>query len=230
MSSRLVPRLHVVTDDAVLARSDFVAAARRVLRAGGADLAFHVRGPHTSGATVYEKADALLEVAEESGVRLVLNDRIDVMLGLGHDGWRRPGVHLGRRSLPADVARQLVGWETLMGCSTHNPGEAEKAVAGGADYVFFGHVFATPSHEDQSEAGLDGLAAAVRTGGDVPVVAIGGIDTLRVDEVLSVGAYGVAVLRGVWDAAAPEDAVRDYISILVRASGSAGEAAGKGGS
>ncbi|NNL29833.1 MAG: thiazole tautomerase TenI, partial [Gemmatimonadetes bacterium] len=58
--------------------------------------------------------------------------------------------------------------------------------------------------------------------GDLPVVAIGGIEPSRVDEVVGAGAAGVAVLRGVWDVPAPEDAVRDYISALAHASGSVG--------
>lgn len=223
MAPRLIPRLHVVTDDSVLARANFVSIARSVLREGGRELALHIRAPHTSGATVYETAEELLEVANESRACLQLNDRVDVMLGLGHDEeGKRSGVHLGRRSLPAAAARGLVGRDTLMGCSTHDRGEVEKAVAGGADYVLFGHVFATPSHEDESESGVDGLAAAVRAAGDVPVIAIGGIGPLRVDEVVSAGAHGVAVLRGVWDAPAPQEAVRDYISALARSIGRRG--------
>src|SRR5207244_193882 len=74
-----------------------------------------------------------------------------VALAVGADG-----VHLGGGSVPADVARRLVGPGALIGVSTHAPGEAPAD----ADLAFFGPVYATPS-----KGGAQGetrLAEAVR--------------------------------------------------------------------
>jgi thiamine monophosphate synthase len=49
---------------------------------------------------------------------------------------------------------------------------------------------------------------------DCPVVAIGGIDPARVPDALAAGAYGVAVVRGVWDARDPAAAVRRYAEAM----------------
>lgn len=206
--SRRLPRLHIVTDDAVLARPGFLDDARRALGSGGADLALHIRGPHTRGAEVYRISAVLAEDAEASASLLVVNDRVDVALSLG------VGVHLGRRSLPVPSVRRMVGDGTTVGCSTHDVGEVAEGGRGGADYVFFGNVFVTPSHPGRPGAGVDALASAAEAARGIPVLAIGGVTTSNVGELLGAGAWGVAVLRGVWDAREPEGAVSDYISAL----------------
>lgn len=216
MTARSVPRLHVVTDDAVLGRSDFESLAGEILRAGGVHLALHVRGPHSTGSTVYRKTVALVEVARASGALLAVNDRVDVAMAVGADA-----VHLGGRSLPCSVARRLVGSDVLMGCSTHDETEIAEAVADGADYVFFGHVFPTPAHDESEGTGAAGVAAVLDAAAGTPVVGIGGVVPSRAGELLGVGAHGLAVLRGVWDAETPEEAVSDYISALGRWRGGA---------
>lgn len=231
MSRRAVPRLHIVTDDDVLARRGFVSLAERVLRAGGPGVALHLRGPHTSGAVVYQVAVALSEVAGEAGAVLVVNDRVDVVLGLGSRAGTAEGVgvHLGRRSLPPRVARAMVGEETLVGSSVHGVDELDEALEGGADYVVFGHVFPTRSHPGKPATGVQAIRACARAAGQVPVLAIGGIGVREVGECLEAGAHGVAVLRGVWEAPAPEDAAKDYISALARRPKRAGGGKESGG-
>ncbi len=208
-SAEALPRLHVVTDDSVLARPGFREDARAVLEAGGPEVALHVRGPHAAGAAVYALTRALLGVAEQAGAWLVVNDRVDVALALG-----LTRVHLGARSLPCGEARTLLGGRGVIGCSAHDPQELEGTTAAGADFVFFGNVFATASHPGRPGTGLDGLAAAVKGAGSVPVLAIGGVDTERIDDVWIAGAHGAAVLSGVWSASDPAARVRGYISAL----------------
>ena len=45
----------------------------------------------------------------------------------------------------------------------------------------------------------------------IPVIAIGSVTPARVAEARDAGAAGVAVLRGVWDAPDPAEAVREYL-------------------
>jgi thiamine monophosphate synthase len=63
--------------------------------------------------------------------------------------------------------------------------------------------------------GLEGLAATLGRVEGFPLVAIGGIDPARVPEVLGTGAYGVAVVRGVWEARDPAAAVKRYLEGMV---------------
>lgn len=224
MTSRAVPvpRLHVVTDDDVLARPDFVECARRVL-AAGPDVALHLRGPGTGARRVWEIARAL-RPGPRPGPRggrwegrpqaaVLVNDRVDVAcLVEAH------GVHLGERSLPASVARTLLPAGSLLGVSVHGPRAAASAAEEGADYLMVGTIFPTPSHPGRAGAGPD-LIHDIAEAGSPPLLAVGGVTPGRVAPCLRAGAHGVAVLRGVWDASDTERAVAGYVEALAVASG-----------
>lgn len=192
----------------MLARGGFEQRARAVLGAGGPGMALHLRGPRTDGATLFALAAALLPEARRVGALLFVNDRLDVALAAGVDG-----AHLGQRSLGVRTALALVGPETWLGTSVHDADEALAAREDGADYAFLGTIFDTPTHPDRKGKGmgLEGLATAAGRVRGFPLVGIGGIDPARVPDVLAAGAYGVAVVRGVWDARDPATAVTRYL-------------------
>ncbi len=189
----MIPRLHVVTDDRVLARSDFRRRAREVLEAGGPNLALHLRGPETAGRVVFEYCADLEGPARSAGALLMVNDRVDVALACG-----LPGAHLPGRGMPTRDARALLGREVVLGRSVHDVDEARRAEAEGVDLLLLGTIFSTASHPERPGAGVD-LVGRVRTRTRVPLVAIGGIDETRVGPVREAGGDGVAVLRAVWD-------------------------------
>jgi len=197
----------------MLGRGGFEARAADVLGAGGPDVALHLRGPRTDGATLFGLAQALLPAARRSGTLLFVNDRLDVALAVGADG-----AHVGHRSVGVRVARDLLGDRCWLGASVRDATEAARATAEGADYVFLGTIFATPSHPGEAGMGLEGLTAvAGTTAKQFHVVAIGGIDAARVAEVLGAGAYGIAVVRGIWDNRDPAAAVGLYKDAIASA-------------
>jgi thiamine-phosphate pyrophosphorylase len=202
----------VVTDDAVLDRDHFLPAARSVLEAGGAHVALHVRGPRTGGRALFAVTETLRSDAERTGGRLVVNDRIDVAMALGLDA-----VHLGARSLGPTEARRLLGSEAVVGVSCHDPSEVDDAVDCGADYVFVGTVFETASHPGRAPLGADGVSAIARAHPTASVMASGGIDPARARALSRAGVGGLGVLRGVWDAAHPGDAVMGYLDAFTGA-------------
>ena len=203
----MIPPLHVVTDDVLLARSDFLLSARRVLAAGGRRLALHIRGHATPGERIYGLAADLKAAASAAGAFLVANDRVDVALAAGLDG-----VHLGRLSMAPAVVRPLLREGTWVGVSVHDPEEAQAAGAD-ADYLVMGTVFATASHPGRTGSGLAGVAH-VRAVVSLPLFATGGVTAERVPEVVAAGAQGVAVLRGIWSRDDPAAAVADYLRVL----------------
>jgi thiamine-phosphate diphosphorylase len=205
--SRPLPRLHAVTDDALLGRPDFPELARSVLTAGRERVALQLRGRGTSGARLYELAAALRPAARAVGALLLVNDRVDVARVVDLDG-----VHLASQSLPPVVARQLLPPERWVGLSVHDPVGA-RAAAEHADYLVVGTVFATPSHPGRTGAGPE-LVARVRAAASLPLLAIGGIGPERVPEVVAAGASGVAVLSGIWGAPDPGAAVTEYLRRL----------------
>jgi thiamine-phosphate pyrophosphorylase len=202
-----LPRLHAVTDDDVLARPDFIERARAALAAGGGRFALHLRGRRTTGARLYGLAALLCSEAREAGALLLANDRVDVARAANLDG-----VHLGRAGLPPVVARGLLPAGSWIGASVHDESGA-RAVAGDADYLVVGTVFASLTHPGRMGAGPE-LVARVQAATTIPVLAIGGITPERVAEVVAAGASGVAVLSGIWGAAEPGAAVRGYLRSL----------------
>ena len=206
---RVLPPLHVVTDDAVVARPDFLERALLVLEWGGPHLAFHLRAPRTSGRRLFDLARALLPRAIDENALLLVNDRVDVALAVGADG-----VQLGGRGIGIADARRIVGPKPWIGASVHSGGEARSAASGGADFVMAGAVYATESHPGQPGAGLGVIEDAAAAG--LPVIAIGGITPERVGEVMAAGAAGVAVIRGVWEEGDVGEAVRRYLRAMGR--------------
>lgn len=208
-----LPRLHVVTDDAVLARPDFRAVAAAILEGAGGNpppvLALHVRGPGTSGRAIFDHVQALLPVARGYATLLFVNDRVDVALATSPDG-----IHLGRRSLHPRDARSLLGSDPWLGASAGSADEVGDLTREGADYTFLGTIWPTASHPGREGSGPGALASAVERAGGRPVLAIGGVTPERAREVRAAGAWGIAVLGGVWNAERPADAVARYLEAL----------------
>jgi thiamine-phosphate pyrophosphorylase len=199
----------VVTDDCVLARDSFIDDAAQVLAGGGSALALHIRGPRTTGRSTYRIAAALLPKARQSGATLLVNDRVDVALILGVDG-----VHLGRRSLPPTVVRDLVGHGALVGTSVEGSSGWRADSFEGADFAFVGTLFPTESHPGATCMGIEGLPSVVEAAGSLPVIGIGGICVDRVSSVLRAGAYGVAAIRGIWSQPDLGLAVQEYLGVI----------------
>lgn len=204
MKSDRIPPLHVVTDDEVVGRGDFLDRARRIVEAGGAAVAFHLRAPRGSGRRMYDLAASLREMVADAGALLIVNDRVDVALAAAADG-----AHVGARGMAAADARWLLGPNRLLGVSVHSVDEARDAMGGGVDYVLAGTIWDTPSHPERRGVGI-GLIGEIAALG-ISTIAIGGVTPARVAEARDAGAAGVAVIRGVWDAPDPADAVNEYL-------------------
>jgi thiamine-phosphate diphosphorylase len=199
-------RLHVVTDDDILARPDFTDVVRQLFQAHGHAVAVHVRGPGTPARRLLAAAQSLVEAAAASGGTVLVNDRIDVASAAGAHG-----VHLRETSIPPADARTLVG-RRLLGRSIHEV-DGVAAVARWTDFLFLGTIYPTASHRGVQAAGV-GAITALAAATDVPVLAIGGILVERVTEVVAAGAHGVAVIRGVWGAADPVESAAAYLRVL----------------
>lgn len=143
-------------------------------------------------ASISSKTEAAREKASS---RILVNDRLDVALAA-----QAGGVHLGEKSLPPEEAQRLVRTldrekNFLIGVSCHSLEAAKAAERGGADYLFFGPVFATPSKAAYgAPQGLKRLGEVCRAVA-VSVLAVGGITLENAAACLSVGASGIAAIR-----------------------------------
>jgi len=165
--------------------------------------AVQLREKDLSAGELLPLAKELRAITRRYQAKLLVNDRIDVALAVDADG-----VHLGGHSLPASVARRLLGPERLIGVSTHHLDEIEVAARAGADFVTFGPVFATPSKAVYGPpVGLAALCAAC-TAGPLPVFALGGIHAGHLSQLQTSGIQGLAVISAIIAALNPEDAAR----------------------
>ena len=156
----------------------------------------------------------------DCAARIIVNDRVDVAVTEGADG-----VHLGESALPvADVAKwvkrtafgvvvsdqgaasqfpvQACG-DFLIGASSHSLESAKAATHDGADYIFFGPVYPTPSKAKFGDPQGVKTLAAVCSAVSVPVIAIGGITLENAGECIAAGAAGIAAIRLFQDASDP---------------------------
>ena len=153
-----------------------------------------IREKNLEGRPLFNLVSAAVAAVRGSGVKLLINDRLDVAWAAGAGG-----VHLGENSLPiADVVRATrhSGPEDfLVGASCHSPEAAARAAREGADYILFGPVFATPSKAAfGAPQGLARLAEVCR-GVSIPVLAIGGITAENAGACKEAGAAGIAAIR-----------------------------------
>jgi thiamine-phosphate pyrophosphorylase len=142
---------------------------------------------------------ATFSAKRASAVRVLVNDRLDVAIAE-----RAGGVHLGEKSLPVGEAKRLVESAVrkqaldesfLIGVSCHSIEAAAAAERDGADYIFFGPIFSTPSKAalgaPQGMARLMEVCRAVA----IPVLAIGGITLDNAESCIAAGAAGIAAIR-----------------------------------
>ena len=182
-----LPRVYALTDTQLSGLSHAEQVA--LLSAGGASL-IQLREKRMLALEFYEQARAAVVVAERSGVRLIVNDRVDVAIAVGAGG-----VHLGQDDLPPAAARKLLGETAIVGYSTHNVDQALEAVTLPIDYLAIGPIFQTTTKTDTSPVlGLEGLRAVRSAIGDFPLVAIGGITHTNARNAVEAGADSVAVI------------------------------------
>lgn len=211
-----IPRLHLVTNDLVIAAAGFVDRASAVLDAYGPAVALHLRGHASTGAGLYRLAVPLARAAAAAGALILVSDRVDVALAAGC------GVQLGRRSIPVPGARRLLGPRAVVGYSAHEAGEAASMVGAGVDFVVLGTIWSSASHPGEPAAGTPLIAAAAEAMAAtaptdavaMPIVAIGGVTPERVREAMTAGAHGVAVLSGVWGAGDAVTAAMGYLGAM----------------
>ncbi len=202
-----LPPIYPITDTRLSALS--IPEQVRQMASGGARFV-QVREKTASSRDFFAAAAEALRIAHENGVRLIINDRVDIVMLLGADG-----VHLGQEDLSPVEARRLLGEKAVIGYSTHTLAQAAEAVKLPIDYLAFGPVFQTSSKENPDPVvGLDLLARVKAVAAGLPLVAIGGIDEGNLTGVLAGGADSVAMIGAVSRGPDPIDSnVRTLLAI-----------------
>ncbi|HEX8185825.1 MAG TPA: thiamine phosphate synthase [Blastocatellia bacterium] len=201
-----LPKLYPITD----ARISGMSHARQVerLAEGGATF-IQLREKHASPREFYAEALKAIQVARRLGVRVIINDRVDIAMAVGADG-----VHLGQDDLPPEKARALLGENRIIGFSTHNLKQALGANSAPVDYIAIGPAFETSTKEKPDPTvGLERISE-IRRNTSKPLVAIGGITLERARAVIEAGADSVAVISDLYSDGEIAGRTRKYFDLL----------------
>lgn len=182
-----LPEIYPITDTTISGLSHLEQVKK--FAEGGAQF-IQLRDKYFSPREFYASAQAVMEFAKPRGIKVIVNDRVDIALAVAADG-----VHLGQDDLLVANARKLLGERAIIGFSTHSLAQAISASLLPADYIAIGPVFSTQTKEDPDPViGLETVKAVRREIGNMPVVAIGGIDRRTYLSVLEAGATSVAII------------------------------------
>ncbi len=194
---RPLPRLHAVTDGAVLALEDLPIRAA-ALAAVGSALAIHVRDRAAPAGVLVQRTGRIQRLAAPPEAAVFTSARLDIAAALATQG-----LHLGQADLrPTEVRRTLAGrWRGWVGVSVHSAEQARAAQDDGADYLMAGNIFETGSHPGRPARGLGFVEEVAQLG--LPVIAIGGLTAERAGLARDAGAWGVAAISALWYADDP---------------------------
>jgi len=158
-----------------------------------------------------ELAQAVQHVTKRYGMKLFINDRLDICLAIDADG-----VHLPASGIPAFVARNILGDRKWIGVSCHTWTEVRRAEEEGADFALLGPVYDTPSKRSFGPplgvSAFQQIGLATR----IPLFAVGGIRKERIAHVISARARGVALISEVASAPDVQACCRELLQELAR--------------
>ena len=185
-------RLYLITPPKIDDLAGFGRALSEALDAGDV-AALQLRLKDVSDDVIATAVAALLPIAQEHDVALILNDRPDLAARLGCDG-----VHVGQEDASYDEARRLVGSDRIVGVTCHDSRHlAMEAAEAGADYVAFGAFFETATKEAPTHAEPE-ILTIWQESMQTPCVAIGGITVANCRALVMAGADFIATSSGVW--------------------------------
>lgn len=156
----------------------------------------------------YQLAKQVKEITDAYQVPLIIDDRLDVCLAVD-----AAGLHIGDDELPVSVARQVLGPDKILGVTAKTVKRALEAETSGADYLGTGAIFPTTTKENAPITLISTLKTICQTVA-IPVVAIGGLTSENIDQLMGTGIAGVAVVRDLMQAEDIEAKTQAFLSKL----------------
>ena len=156
----------------------------------------------------YQLAKQVKEITDAYQVPLIIDDRLDVCLAVD-----AAGLHIGDDELPVSVARQVLGPEKILGVTAKTVKRALEAEEGGADYLGTGAIFPTTTKENAPITLISTLKTICQRV-VIPVVAIGGLTSENIDQLIGTGIAGVAVVRDLMQAEDIEAKTQAFLTKL----------------
>ena len=156
----------------------------------------------------YQLAKKVKEITDAYQVPLIIDDRLDVCLAVD-----AAGLHIGDDELPVSVARQVLGPDKILGVTAKTVKRALEAEEGGANYLGTGAIFPTTTKENAPITLISTLKTICQRVA-IPVVAIGGLTSENIDQLIGTGIAGIAVVRDLMQAEDIEAKTQAFLTKL----------------
>ena len=204
--NREVLKLYLVTNRYQDSLENFLEKVETACRSGVTIIQLREKNLTTN--QYYQLAKQVKEITDAYQVPLIIDDRLDVCLAVD-----AAGLHIGDDELPVSVARKVLGPEKILGVTAKTVKRALEAETSGADYLGTGAIFPTTTKENAPITLISTLKTICQTVA-IPVVAIGGLTSENIDQLIGTGIAGVAVVRDLMQAEDIEAKVHAFLTKL----------------
>ena len=204
--NREVLRLYLVTNRYQDSLESFLEKVETACRSGVTIVQLREKNLTTN--QYYQLAKQVKKITDAYQVPLIIDDRLDVCLAVD-----AAGLHIGDDELPVSVARQVLGPEKILGVTAKTVKRALEAEEGGADYLGTGAIFPTTTKENAPITLISTLKTICQRVA-IPVVAIGGLTSENIDQLMGTGIAGVAVVRDLMQAEDIEAKTQAFLTKL----------------
>ena len=199
-------RLYLVTNRYQDSMESFLEKVETACRSGVTIVQLREKNLTTN--QYYQLAKQVKEITDAYQVPLIIDDRLDVCLAVD-----AAGLHIGDDELPVSVARKVLGPEKILGVTAKTVKRALEAETSGADYLGTGAIFPTTTKENAPITLISTLKIICQTVA-IPVVAIGGLTSENIDQLIGTGIVGVAVVRDLMQAEDIEAKTQAFLTKL----------------
>ena len=199
-------RLYLVTNRYQDSLESFLEKVETACRSGVTMIQLREKNLTTN--QYYQLAKQVKEITDAYQVPLIIDDRLDVCLAVD-----AAGLHIGDDELPVSVARKVLGPEKILGVTAKTVKRALEAETSGADYLGTGAIFPTTTKENAPITLISTLKTICQTVA-IPVVAIGGLTSENIDQLIGTGIAGVAVVRDLMQAEDIEAKTQAFLTKL----------------
>lgn len=199
-------RLYLVTNRYQDSLESFLEKVETACRSGVTIIQLREKNLTTN--QYYQLAKQVKEITDAYQVPLIIDDRLDVCLAVD-----AAGLHIGDDELPVSVARKVLGPDKILGVTAKTVKRALEAETWGADYLGTGAIFPTTTKENAPITLISTLKTICQTVA-IPVVAIGGLTSENIDQLIGTGIAGVAVVRDLMQAEDMEAKTQAFLTKL----------------
>jgi len=155
---------------------------------------FQLRLKKISDRNLLRISKKIKKIVRKNNVKFLINDKPSIAKRVGADG-----CHIGQKDINFTRSRKILGKSKIIGITCHNSKKlALNAKRQGANYVAFGSFFESSTKKTAFKANLE-ILRWTKKKISMPIVAIGGINSINYKKILTNGADFIACSSYIWN-------------------------------